>query len=172
MTIIQAEVSGKPSAAPTITGYNLTMDIDRQFEHVAYKPTQSVVDYAEKYDYTQTDSSGVKIDEEEVDTVNYGALSVWHQIDNKPEFLCAYKAMVHLRYQLFNTTNIYERYFSRNLQDFIVNDKDKTSQALLYEFTDATVIKELYDDPDYGLFNNLYKWVVAYNKDNIDVIEG
>ena len=79
---------------------------------------------------------------------NYGALSVWQQINDRPEFLRAFKGVNKLR-NLYRASNPYERYFARNLHEFGYGLEQKARDTVLFNL-DKDLQDGIWGDPVYG----------------------
>ena len=77
--------------APAKKAYSIGLKVTRNFEDVLYKPTESVVSISERYDFNVTD--GAEDMKTPVTVRNSGALSVWYQLNHRPDFLGGFKAL-------------------------------------------------------------------------------
>jgi hypothetical protein len=71
------KVSKLCSASNVAYPLEYTFDVSRQFTDIEYKPTQSVVNYKESFDFTMTSGTIDDLDTK-ITTINYGGLSIWH----------------------------------------------------------------------------------------------
>jgi len=84
---------GKDETAdpPAKKTYSVGLKTKRIFEGVNYRPTESVVGLSERYDYEVTE--GAEDMKTSVTVRNSGALSVWYQLNHRPDFLGGFKAL-------------------------------------------------------------------------------
>jgi hypothetical protein len=96
-------------------------------------------------------------------SVNFGALSAWHQINNRPEFLNGYRAMVEMKQQ-YQKTDSYNRMLALNAFNVAFNDENIVNQSVLKSVSVATQ-SAIMNDAVYGLNSSdtLYQWVKAMN---------
>lgn len=101
---------------------------------------------------------------EQISTFNMGALSVWHQLENKPDFVKAFKAISQLK-KLYLKSDPYGRYFAHNIYLLAYNNMEEMKRSVLGGFTDSAA-KAIFEDAVYGLGTSqgtLYRWVKAMN---------
>lgn len=72
-----------------------------------------------------------------ITTPNHAALSVWHQINNRPEFLNGYKALVEMK-KLYYKSDSYNRLFARNAYYVAFNDENIVNQSVLKAVSSPT----------------------------------
>jgi len=96
--------------------------------------------------------------------MNYGALTVWNQLNRRPHFVKAFKSISQLK-TLLTETLIYERYFAYNIYENAYKDQAKVEKSILKGLS-ADSIKAIYSDDAYGFSkaNTLFQWVIAMNK--------
>jgi hypothetical protein len=116
-------------------------NVKRSFENIEYKPTQSVVNYNEKYEFEFLPGTDQDLNTT-VKTFNYGGLSVWHQMNNRPDFVNAFKALNQLRL-LIDGIEMYGRYFSYNIFNFAYNDIEKVKT---FTKMSESTLKFVYND--------------------------
>mmetsp|Transcript_15641 Transcript_15641/g.23979 ORF Transcript_15641/g.23979 Transcript_15641/m.23979 type:complete len:220 (+) Transcript_15641:446-1105(+) len=95
--------------------------------------------------------------------VNFGALSLWQQVKNRPDFVNSFKALAQV-ITLMGQVNIYERYFAFNIFSNSFGDKDQMKKTVLFGLSDAH-FDTVFNDPTYGFAQaaTLYPWVLAMN---------
>jgi len=76
---------------PAKKSYSISLKAKRSFEDIEYRPTESVVGLSERYDYEVEE--GAEDMKTPVTVRNSGALSVWHQLNHRPDFLGGFKAL-------------------------------------------------------------------------------
>ena len=62
-----------------------------------YAHIRSVVDYNERYTFDPRDADQLL---ENITVYNHGALSTWHQLNHRPDFVKAFKAVTELKKRL------------------------------------------------------------------------
>lgn len=139
----------------------LNLNVKRQFSNVDYQHTESVINYSNDYSFEGINADQMKTTM--MTSVNFGAISAWHQINNRPEFLNAYRAMVEMK-QLYQKTDSYNRLLALNAFNVAFNDENIVNQSVLKSVSAATQ-KAIMNDAVYGLNNSetLYQWVRAMN---------
>mmetsp|Transcript_39184 Transcript_39184/g.28327 ORF Transcript_39184/g.28327 Transcript_39184/m.28327 type:complete len:126 (+) Transcript_39184:480-857(+) len=90
-----------------------------------------------------------------------GALSVLYQMENKPDFWLAWKALCQINTIMFNSS-IVNRYYAWNAYNYVFYDYDAVQAGVLGGFDSATS-NAIYTDTFYGLdtVNKLFYWVNA-----------
>lgn len=68
--------------------------VQRDMTDLDYAHIRSVVDYKERYSFSLKNQSHLN---EEVKVYNHGALSTWHQLNHRPDFVKAFKAVTELK---------------------------------------------------------------------------
>jgi len=116
--------------------------ISRYFNDALWSPTVSVVEYYEKYS-TDQDVDG------DYNTFNLGGLSIVHQMNNKPDFWLAWKALTQVNTIMFNS-DIVNRYYAWNVYNYVMFDQSMVFAGVLGGF-DASTAQTIYTDPFYGL---------------------
>ena len=69
-------------------------NIDRNLTNLDYAHIRSVVDYNERHDFHPANISELN---DIVTVYNHGALSTWHQLNHRPDFVKAFKAITELK---------------------------------------------------------------------------
>lgn len=139
----------------------VNLNVNREFANVDYQHTESIIDYTHDYTF-----SGINADQMKttmMTSLNFGALSAWHQINNRPEFLNGYRAMVEMKQQ-YQKTDSYNRLLALNALNVAFNDENIVNQSVLKSVSAATQ-KAIMNDKVYGLNSSetLYQWVRAMN---------
>jgi hypothetical protein len=102
--------------------------------------------------------------DEAITVYNHGALSTWHQLNHRPDFVKAFKAITELK-KRFRKSDIFGRYFALNAYELTFHDLDQLKDSVFYKIDPSDQAK-LFNDPTYGMGvdqYNLYKWVYAVN---------
>lgn len=136
------------------------LEMSRQFTNVDYVHTESILDYTQEYQYSGLDSTQMN---KTMTSINFGAISAWHQINNRPEFLNGYRALVAMK-KLYQQSDSYHRLFATNALYVAFNDENIVNQSVLRTVSAATQ-QAIMNDETYG-FNNsetLYQWIRAMN---------
>jgi|TARA_B110000285_G_C15004961_1_gene553361 predicted oxidoreductase len=55
--------------------------------------------------------------------LNYGGLSIWHQLKNRPDFVKAYMALNQVK-TIMDNTDVYGRYFTYNAFEIAFKTKE------------------------------------------------
>lgn len=108
-----AEMGAAPDQNKTIR-----FTVDRELAHLDYAHIRSVVDYDERFTFNTKDQDTLK---ENVTVYNHGALSTWHQLNHRPDFAQAFKAMSELK-RRFRQSDPFGRYFALNAYHVSFND--------------------------------------------------
>jgi hypothetical protein len=110
------------------------------------------------YEYSGLGSAETDI----VDTVNFGALSAWSQMTNKPKYWLAWQALSQATF-IINDSNVMERYYAYNALEFVFDDFDQVAAGVLYGM-DAATQNTIYIDQNFGMnaVHNLAVWVQAH----------
>jgi hypothetical protein len=124
------------------TEYDL--NIHRKFANVDYEHAESVVDYTENYTADGMPDQGDKLK-----TFNHAGLSVWTQLNNRPDFLNAFKAFAELK-SLYLSSDPYYRYFAKNIFYLAYNDLDMLKSGVLAGLSSSDQ-STLYKDPKFGM---------------------
>lgn len=143
--------------------YRINYHMERDFEDIEYVHIQSVVDYTEKYSFMIEGDSSMMTDK--INTFNLGALSTWYQLEHRPDFLKAFKALTQLK-KLYLRCDPYGRYFAHNIWLMAYKDKAVMKSSVLSGISDSDA-NILMDDPVYGIGTGkgtLYRWVKAMNE--------
>jgi hypothetical protein len=82
-----------PGAAPD-QNKTIRFTVDRELANLDYAHIRSVVDYNERFTFNTEDEDVLN---ENVTVYNHGALSTWHQLNHRPDFAQAFKAVSELK---------------------------------------------------------------------------
>lgn len=136
----------------------VTSQVTRDFKDALWAPTVSVVEYYEDYGTEEDISEAVEGD---YTTLNMGALSIIHQMNSKPDFWLAWKALSQVNTIMF-TSDLVNRYYAWNAYNYVMSDSDMVYAGVLGGF-DTTTAQAIYTDNFYGLdtVNKVYEWVLA-----------
>jgi len=94
--------------------------------------------------------------------MNFGGLSTWHQLQTRPYFLKAFKAINEMK-SLFIKSDPYYRYFTHNIFNLAFDDLSMLENNVLGGLS-AESQTAIFGDAKYG-FNStrtLYQWVKAF----------
>jgi hypothetical protein len=80
-------------AAPDQTK-TIRFTLERELTNLDYAHIRSVVDYNERFQFNADDEDVLK---ENVTVYNHAALSTWHQLNHRPDFALAFKAISELK---------------------------------------------------------------------------
>jgi len=136
-------------------------EVQREMTDLDYAHIRSVVDYKERFAFGLKNESHL---DEEVTVYNHGALSTWHQLNHRPDFVKAFKAITELKNRL-RKSDMFGRYLALNAYELNFNDYSQLKDSVFYNIAEADAQK-LFNDPTYGMGvskYNLYKWVYAMN---------
>jgi len=85
-------------------------EVQRDMTNLDYAHIRSVVDYNERYAFDLKNEEDLN---ENVTVYNHGALSTWHQLNHRPDFVKAFKAVTELKKRL-RQSDIFGRYLALN----------------------------------------------------------
>lgn len=141
--------------------HKMDLNISREFTGVDYVSIESVIRYNEKYDFEGVDHSA--LNDSKINTFNHAALSTWYQLENRPDFLDAFKALVQVK-QLYTLSDPYFRYLTVNCFNLAFHDITLIDKSVLLNLSDDSK-KAIYEDEDYGMneTSKLYNWIKAMN---------
>jgi len=86
---------------------------------------------------------------ENVTVYNHGALSTWHQLNHRPDFVKAFKAVTELKNRL-RKADMFGRYFALNAYELYFNDFNQLKDSVFYNIAAADAQK-LFNDTKYGM---------------------
>ena len=98
---------------------------------------------------------------------NFAALSVWHQLTHRPDFVNAFKAISEVK-KRYRESDPFGRYFALNAYYTCFNDYKTLENSVFYGIPDLDA-QIIWDDDVYGMGKNesaLYRWVKAMNGTN------
>ena len=165
----------------------------RCFLNVTWNQTKSVLDYREKYYYTQT-SGDPEVDKErlrgvntcpdawelprgygnatgstDITQINMAGYSIWHQMNAMPRSWQAWQAMSQIAYLMFDE-DMLTRYYAYNAYFYYFNDTDLVGAGVFGPDSSIAPNQQtaIYDDPRFGMGSPqvLQAWVVAADPDN------
>jgi hypothetical protein len=90
-------------------GWSKSFNVERNLFNLTYQATEQVINYQEQYKYDSQSSD----QNANISTLNYGGLSIWHQLMNRPDFVKAYMALNQVK-TIMDNTDVYGRYFAFN----------------------------------------------------------
>jgi len=104
------------------------------------------VDYKERYHFALKNQSHLN---EQVKVYNHGALSTWHQLNHRPDFVKAFKAITELKSR-FRKSDLFGRYLALNAFDLNFHDLAQLKDSVFYNIAEADADK-LFNDKTYGM---------------------
>lgn len=120
--------------------------VDRNLSDLDYAHIRSVVDYKERFTFSLKNETSL---EEEVTVYNHGALSTWHQLNHRPDFAKAFKAITELKSR-FRKSDMFGRYLALNAYEVNFKDYSQLKDSVFYNIAEADAQK-LFNDPTYGM---------------------
>ena len=139
---------GMPEFADIEPGENKTFhfEVSRDLTDLDYAHIRSVVDYTERYKFISKNESHLN---ELVTVYNHGALSTWHQLNHRPDFVKAFKAITELKNRL-RKSDIFGRYLALNAFKLNFNDYTQLKDSVFFNIAEADAQK-LFNDKKYGM---------------------
>lgn len=104
------------------------------------------MDYKERFTFTLKNESHL---DEEVTVYNHGALSAWHQLNHRPDFVKAFKAVTELKKRL-RKADMFGRYLALNAYELNFNDYSQLKDSVFFNIAEADAQK-LFNDKTYGM---------------------